>query len=238
MNAEHLKSLPSLLNRYLCTAALAGSIGYAAFNIDPIANYLADRLGSLHELKVAGAALTFDAQNIDADKRLFDIKDLTRETSGKIAGDIRKLNAPLMERLIFVESLKGLCKYDTQDWQAEQAAALDDHLAALGLATIENDAEAKDRIDWRIRTHDKYAPGKELGAPLRCYKVTLTAEGANVRNVLVSKMVQEATRRAPEEPASQPSNVEPPASALAPTHAATTAKPARVGGPRIAMRQH
>jgi hypothetical protein len=234
MNTEFIKELSSLLNRCLCTAVFAGVILYSAVNIGPIASFLADRFDSLQALKFAGAELTFDAQNIHADERLFDIKDLTRDTSRKIAQDIEQMNAPLMKRLIFVESLKGLCKYNTKNWRAEQAAALDDQLEALGLATIEDDPDTKALVDSRIRKGDQYAPSEDLGVPLRCYKMTLTAEGANVRDVLVAKMVERVTARTTDEPATPRESVVP-----APTtpHPVTTAKPTRAAGPKIAMRR-
>jgi len=234
MNMGFLKELSSLLNRCLCTAVFAGVIFYSAVNIGPIASYLADRFDSLQALKFAGAELTFDAQNIRADERLFDIKDLTHDTSRKIAQHIKELNAPLMKRLIFVESLKGLCKYDGKNWNAEQAAALDDHLEALGLATIEDDPDTKALVDERIRKGEQFAPDKDLGVPLRCYKMTLTADGANVRDVLVAKMVETVTARTVDAPAAPPESVAP-----APTtpHPVTTAKTTRAAGPRIAMRR-
>jgi len=233
MNTQSIKELLSLFNHGLCTLVFGAGIGYAAVNIGPIASYAADRLDSLQALKVAGAELTFDAQNIHADERLFDIRDLTHDTSRNIAQHIRDLNAPLMKRLIFVESLKDLCKYGGNNWSVEQAAALDDHLAALGLATIEDDPDTKMRIDERLQKDGPYAP-KDLGPPLRCYKMTLTAEGANVRDVLVAKMVEKVTARTTDEPAASPENVVP-----APTtpHPVTTAKPARAMGPKIAMRR-
>jgi hypothetical protein len=234
MNTEFIKELSSLTNRCLCTLVFAGAVGYAAFNIDPITSYLAERLDSLHELKLAGAELTFDAQNIRAEEQLFDIEasDLTRDASRKIAQDIRKLDAPLMKRLIFVESLKDLCKYDTKVWRAEESVALDGHLQALGLAKIEDDPDTKERVDWRIRAHEKNRPGDELGAPLRCYKVTLTAEGANVRDVLVSKMVEAVAARRTGEPASRDDSLE---AATQPPLPVTAAKSPHAAGPRLAM---
>jgi hypothetical protein len=233
MNTQFIKELSSIANQWLYTLVFAAVIGYSAFNIAPMASYLADRLDSLHELKVAGADITFDAQNIHAEEPLFDIRqeDLTREASRKIAQEIRELNAPLMKRLIFVESLKELCKYDTKQWKAEQAAALDDRLQDMGLATIEDDPETKNLVDWRIRTGDKYAP-KDLGAPLHCYKVTLTAEGANVRDVLVSKMVEAVAKRPANEPASQGESLD---EAAKPPHPVTIARPKHAVGPKIAM---
>ncbi|HTO78446.1 MAG TPA: hypothetical protein VMJ31_01575 [Methylocystis sp.] len=235
MNTQSIKELFSLFNHGLCTLVFGAGIGYAAVNINPIASYLADRFNSLHEFKLAGADLTFDAQNIRAEERLFDIdpNDLTRDASRKIAKDIEQLSAPLMKRLIFVESLKGLCKYDTHDWRAEEAVSLDDRLQDLKLATIEDDPETKNLVDWRIRTGDKFAP-KDLGAPLRCYKVTLTAEGANVRDVLVTKMVAAVAAHKTDGPASQPPS---PEIAASPARATTIAKPARIREPRIAMGQ-
>ncbi|ARN82581.1 hypothetical protein B1812_17475 [Methylocystis bryophila] len=231
---QSIKELSSLVNRCLCTLVFAAVILYSALNIQPIVSYLADRFDSLHELKLAGADLTFDAQDIRAAERLFDIdqNDLTSETSRKIARDIRQLNAPLMKRLIFVESLKDLCKYDTQDWKAEEAATLDDRLHDLKLATIEDDPETKSRVDWRIRTGDKYAPAKQLGAPLRCYKVILTAEGANVRDVLVSKMVAAVTARTASEPAAPDDGLD---AAAKPAPAVTISKAQHAAGAKVAM---
>jgi len=233
MDTQFIKELSSSANQCLRTVIFAGAIGYSAVNIGPISSYLAERFDSLQGLKFAGAELTFDAQNIHADERLFDIKDFTRDTSRKIAQDIRQLNAPLMKRLIFVESLKDLCKYDGRKWSVEQDAALDDHLEALGLATIEDDPDTKTRIDERIQKDGPYAP-KDLGPPLRCYKMTLTAEGANVRDVLVAKMVEKVTARTTDEPAAPPESVAP---ASTTPHPVTTAKPARAAGPKIAMRR-
>jgi hypothetical protein len=234
MNTQFIKELSSIANQCLYTLIFAGAIGYSAVNIGPISSYFADRFDSLHELKVAGADLTFDAQNIHADEALFDIDrdDLTREASRKIAQDIRKLNAPLMKRLIFVESLKELCKYDTKQWKAEQATALDDRLQDMGLATIEDDPETKNLIDRRIRTGEKYAP-KDLGSPLHCYKVTLTAEGANVRDVLVSKMVGAVTTRTTSGPANQDESLDADSEPPLPV---TIAKPKHAAGPKIALR--
>jgi hypothetical protein len=233
MNMGFLKELSSLLNRCLCTVVFAGVVVYSARNLEPIASYLADRFDSLQALKVAGAELTFDAQNIHADQRLFEIQDFTRDTSRKIAKDIRQLNAPLMKRLIFVESLKDLCKYDGKKWSVEQDAALDDHLEALNLATIVDDPDTKALIEQRIRSNDPRAP-KDLGAPLRCYKVTLTPEGANVRDVLVAKMVEKVTARTTDEPATPPEGVLP---ASTTPHPVTIAKPASAAGSKVAMRQ-
>jgi len=234
MDTQFIKELSSSANQCLRTVIFAGAIGYSAVNIGAISSYLADRFDSLQALKVAGAELTFDAQNIHADERLFDIRDLTHDTSRKIAKHIKELNAPLMKRLIFVESLKELCKYGGNNWSVEQAAALDDHLEALGLATIEDDPDTKTRIDERIQKDGPYAP-KDLGSPLRCYKMTLTAEGANVRDVLVAKMVEKVNARPTDEPATAPPESVAPASTT--PHPVTTAKPPRAAGPKIAMRR-
>ena len=235
MNTQFIKELSSTANQWLYTVIFGGVVLYSAVNIGSISSYLADRFDSLHELKVAGADLTFDAQVIHADEALFDIShnDFTRDTSRKIAQDIRKMDAPLMKRLIFVESLKELCKYDTREWKAEQAAVLDDRLREMGLVTIDDDSETKNLVDWRIRTGDKRAPGKELGAPLRCYKVTLTAEGANVRDVLVTKMVAAVAARTANEPTVPDDS---PDAAAKPATPVTIAKPAHSAGAKVAMR--
>jgi hypothetical protein len=234
MNTQFIKELSSTANQWLYTLIFGGVVLYSAFNIGPISSYLADRFDSLHELKLAGADLTFDARDIHADEALFDIShtDFTRETSRKIAQDIKEMDAPLMKRLIFVESLKELCKYDTKQWQAEQAAVLDDRLRDMGLVAIEDDSETKNLVDWRIRTGDKHAPGKELGAPLHCYKVTLTAEGANVRDVLVTKMVGAVTARVANQPTVPDDRLDAAAKPAAPV---TIAKPQHAAGAKVAM---
>jgi hypothetical protein len=196
MNMELVKSLPPILNRFVGTAVLVSIAVISAANYRSIAEYAADRLESLQEAKWLGADLTFGVKAIEQNAHLFQIPDLTRESSRKIVADIAALDAPTMERLIYVESLKDTCKYQTHAWKAERAAMLDDRLVAMGLATMSDDAETKERIDWRIRTNDKIAPAKELGAPLSCYKMTLTPEGADVRNVVVNTAVASATGRA------------------------------------------
>lgn len=234
MNTQFIKELSSTANQWLYTLIFGDVVIYSAFNVGSISSYLADRFDSLHELKVAGADLTFDAREILADEAFFDIRhaDFTRETSRRIAQDIKKLDAPLMKRLIFVESLKELCKYDTREWKMEQAAVLDDRLREMGLVTIDDDSETKNLVDWRIRTGDKHAPGKELDPPLRCYKVTLTAEGANVRDVLVTKMVAAVTARSANAPTVPDDGLD---AAAKPAPAETVAKPQRAAGAKVAM---
>ena len=235
MSTQFIKELSSTANQWLYTLIFGGVVLYSAINIGSISSYLADRFDSLHELKVAGADLTFDAQVIHADEALFDIKpaDFTRETSRKIAQDIKKMDASSMKRLIFVDSLKELCKYDTKQWQAEEAAVLDDRLRDMGLVAIDDNSETKNLVDWRIRTGDKRAPGKELGAPLRCYKVTLTAEGANVRDVLVTKMVAAVAARSANQPTIPDEGLDAAAKPAAPV---TIAKPQHATGAKVAMR--
>jgi len=194
MNIEFMKTLPAIANRYLLTGALAAFLLYAACNVGQIAQSVAERTGTLHEVKAFGAELTFDAKDLYQHAALFDIeKDkFDRAMSAKIAADIDRLDPQTLTRLIYVDTHKNLCLYDPQTAPILEDMATDYRLQELKLAIVTDSDEVKAAVEKMPRS-ERPAPG----VPLRCYTVTLTTAGQDVRNVLVKMLAAAFAAHAP-----------------------------------------
>lgn len=195
MNLEFLKALPAVVNRFLLTGALAVALIYAACNIGQITQSIAERTGTLHDVKVFGAELTFDAQNLYQHAALFEIDKFDRTASTKIAADIERLDPQTVTRLIYVDTHKNLCLYDPQTAERLEDMAADYRMQDLKLAVVADSEEVKAAVE-KMPLSERPAPG----VPLRCYTVTLTPAGQDARTVLVKMLAAAFAAQAPSTP--------------------------------------
>jgi hypothetical protein len=213
MELDKLQALPNILNRTLASAAFAGLLAYGAYNHMAVEAKIGSLIDHVNQVEMMGTKVTFDARRLD---KMILPRD-SRFVGGQAVADLTKLNGRLLARLLNVGTLSNLCLFD-----GPKAGLLDDVAADHRLRDLDL-VEIKDAEDVRAEVLAKKDLNPQLGAPVRCYRMTMTARGYDVRSAIAYTLGAALSGEVESAPASEPSSAQPAQAQAAP------AKPERSG---------
>lgn len=154
-----------------------------------------ERSASVSSIKLLGIEVSLNQASVD--KALFQADHLTGADKSRILGLVRGLNASEFSRLMYVGQLKNLCEFENPSTSMRSDAAVDYTLRDKGLTKIENSPAILEAV--RSELARLAAEGKTLenGYPLKCYDMTLTDDGYNVKTVLIDNLSDAFGERRP-----------------------------------------
>lgn len=174
MTLETFQTLPTMINRALGSLCLAGLIGYSAYHHESIESALSERASLVHQVDFMGATLTFDAK--DVGKAV--ISPDHDFASDQAARDVNSLDARSLVRLLYVGTLPDLCLFSGARPAALEDVATDFRLREMGLVRI---VESED-LRQTVAARKDLDPA--LGAPIKCYQMTMTDRGQDAKSAL------------------------------------------------------
>ncbi|MGH6846822.1 MAG: hypothetical protein ACREC0_05115 [Methylocella sp.] len=152
-----------------------------------------ERAASVSSIKVFGVEVDIDAtvralSAADAKRALFHVANLTDAEKRRVLDLIHGLDGKEFVRLMYVGQLKNLREFETPSTEMRNDAALDYEMRDKGLTKIEISPATLESV--RAELAKMVAQGKSLdnGYPRTCYDMTLTADGYNVKTVLVKTL--------------------------------------------------
>lgn len=155
------------------------------------ATTLLDRVATAQAFEVAGFKIVIDDAAVS---RGFKLVGLVPGSDGRVVQTaIKDLESKQFIRLMTVAPISSSCEFETPTPGMRSAVAVDYELQAKGLTLIEDDNRAVlDEV--RAARAVAEAEGKpwDIGAPLRCYKMTLARLGSDVRTVIVTSLAPAA----------------------------------------------
>ncbi|MGH6795420.1 MAG: hypothetical protein ACREDD_04660 [Methylocella sp.] len=144
-------------------------------------------------IKVLGVEIDMDAAGralsaADAKRALFHVANLTDAEKRHVLALIHGLDGKEFVRLMYVGQLKNLCEFENPSTEMRDDVVLDYELRDKGLTKIEDSPATLESV--RAELAKMVAQGKSLdnGYPRTCYVMTLTADGDNVKTVLVKSL--------------------------------------------------
>jgi hypothetical protein len=145
-----------------------------------------ERAASVSSIKLLGVEVDLDQAGVD--RALFRADYLTGADKGRVLAMVHGLSAKEFVRLMYVGQLKNLCEFENPSTEMRNDAALDYELRDKGLTKIEVSPDTLESV--RAESAKMVAQGKSLdiGYPRTCYDMTLTADGYNVKTVLVDNL--------------------------------------------------
>jgi len=210
MNLETVSALPGLVNRALGSAGLAAALVFTGVNYDAVERAFRETLthvASIHEVKINGVDVTFDSDALDREAANFPIEKFA---GAKIAAQINQLDPRSLVRLLQVGTLKDLCVFSRPTAEMDEMVGVDHRLEELGLVARYFSDDQTSFVTARMQEYEKRdKKPASIGAPLRCYELTLTAEGLDVRTVIAHMLGSAFAHNAP-------TNVTPASTAPAP----------------------
>ncbi|MCI0466964.1 MAG: hypothetical protein L0Y57_08175 [Beijerinckiaceae bacterium] len=147
-----------------------------------------EKATTLRSIKLFGVEVDLDAMGVD--RALFRADYLTGADRSRILAVIEGLQSKEFMRLMYVGQLKNLCEFETPSAEMRNFVALDYGLEAKGLTKIEVNAATLALV--RAELAKLASQGKQLenGYPLKCYEMSFTDDGYNVKTVLVDNLSQ------------------------------------------------
>jgi hypothetical protein len=149
-----------------------------------------ERAASVSTIKVLGVEIDMEATDralsaVDAKRAFYHLENLTDTEKHRVLELVHGLDGKEFIRLMYVGQLKNLCEFETPSTEMRNDVALDYELRDKGLTTIEVSPAALESV--RAALAKMVAQGKSLdnGYPRTCYDMALTADGYNVKTVLV-----------------------------------------------------
>ncbi len=141
---------------------------------------------TLRSLKLFGVEIDLDAAGVD--RALFRADYLTGADRSRILALIEGLGSKEFVRIMYVGQLKNLCEFENPSAEMRNFSALDYRLQDMGLTKIEVNPATLELV--RAELAKLVAQGKRLdnGYPLKCYDMTFTDDGYNVKTVLVDNL--------------------------------------------------
>lgn len=145
-----------------------------------------ERAASVSSIKLLGVEVDLGATGVD--RALFRADYLTGADKSRVLAMIQGLNSKEFVRLMYVGQLKNLCEFDKPSTEMRNDIALDYGLHDRGFVKIEVSPATLDSV--RAQLAKIAAQGKSLdnGYPSKCYDMTLTDDGYNVKTVLVDNL--------------------------------------------------
>jgi hypothetical protein len=149
-----------------------------------------ERAASVSTIKVLGVEIDMEATDralaaADAKRTLYHLENLTGTEKRRVLELVHGLDGKEFVRLMYVGQLKNLCEFETPSTEMRDDVALDYKLRDKGLTKIEVSPATLESV--RAALAKMVAEGKSLenGYPRTCYDMTFTADGYNVKTVLV-----------------------------------------------------
>jgi hypothetical protein len=145
-----------------------------------------ERAASVSSIKLLGVEVDLDQAGVD--RALFRADYLTGADKGRVLAMVHGLSAKEFVRLMYVGQLKNLCEFENPSTEMRNDVALDYRLRDKGLTKIEVNPATLESV--RAELAKMVAQGKSLdnGYPLKCYDMTFTDDGYNVKTVLVDNL--------------------------------------------------
>jgi hypothetical protein len=145
-----------------------------------------ERAASVSSIKLLGVEVDLDQAGVD--RALFRADYLTGTDKGRVLAMVHGLSAKEFVRLMYVGQLKNLCEFENPSTEMRNDVALDYRLRDKGLTKIEVNPATLESV--RAELAKMVAQGKSLdnGYPLKCYDMTFTDDGYNVKTVLVDNL--------------------------------------------------
>ena len=145
-----------------------------------------ERAASVSSIKLLGVEVDLDQAGVD--RALFRADYLTGADKSRVLALVHGLSAKEFVRLMYVGQLKNLCEFENPSTEMRNDVALDYRLRDKGLTKIEVNPATLESV--RAELAKIVAQGKSLdnGYPLKCYDMTLTDDGYNVKTVLVDNL--------------------------------------------------
>jgi hypothetical protein len=181
---------------------LLGLVLFLSPEIKGAARMLVARFDSATALEVAGLKLTFTDASIS---RGFDLVKITASNPSAVAKAVRELDSKQFIRLMTVGVTSTSCEYEYPKPEMRSAIAHDHELADMGLARIVWKKDLLLETSARRETEIRAGKAWEIGMPVRCYEMTLTGPGADVKTAIVTQIAPAFNGVAPESaPATAP----------------------------------
>ncbi len=145
-----------------------------------------ERAASVSSIKLLGVEVDLGATGVD--RALFHADYLTGADKSRVLAKIQGLDSKEFVRLMYVGQLKNLCEFENPSTEMRNDAALDYGLRDKSLTKIEISPATLESV--RAELAKLVAQGKSLdnGYPSKCYDMTLTDDGYNVKTVLVDNL--------------------------------------------------
>lgn len=145
-----------------------------------------ERTASVSSIKLLGMEVNLDQAGVN--RALFNADYLTGADKNRVLALINGLDSKEFVRLMYVGQLKNLCEFENPSTEMRNDVALDYGLRDKGLTKIEANPATLESV--RAELAKMVAQGKRLdnGYPLKCYDMTLTDDGYNVKTVLVANL--------------------------------------------------
>ena len=145
-----------------------------------------ERAASVSSIKLLGVEVDLDQAGVD--RALFRADYLTGADKGRVLAMVHGLSAKEFVRLMYVGQLKNLCEFENPSTEMRNDVALDYRLRDKGLTKIEVNPATLESV--RAELAKMVAQGKSLdnGYPFKCYDMTFTDDGYNVKTVLVDNL--------------------------------------------------
>lgn len=145
-----------------------------------------ERAASVSSIKLLGVEVDLGTTGVD--RALFHADYLTGADKSRVLAMIQGLDSKEFVRLMYVGQLKNLCEFDNPSTDMRNDVALDYGLRDKGFVKIEVSPGTLDSV--RAALTKIAAQGKSLdnGYPSKCYDITLTDDGYNVKTVLVDNL--------------------------------------------------
>lgn len=146
---------------------------------------LLERASTAASFKFSGLEIAFSATSVAQGLELAKVPE--EEQAGVLTA-VQNLGSDGFRRLMAVGQLENLCEFERPTPQMRSDVALDYDLAAKGLTEIEPSWNTLESVKaWRASVIAK-GGDVEIGAPARCYKMTLTNVGSRVKTVIVENL--------------------------------------------------
>ncbi|WP_156964575.1 hypothetical protein [Methylocapsa aurea] len=154
-------------------------------DIETAAQRLLQRASPPSSLEFAGFKVDFTPSAVALG---LEMDNVPVDEQKPVLDKIHSLSSDAFVRLMSVGQLDNLCDYDRASAKMRTDIALDYGLSAEGLTTIESSPALLDSV--RRQRAEMAARGEVLenGDPRDCYKMKLTALGANVKTVIVRNL--------------------------------------------------
>ncbi len=145
-----------------------------------------ERAASVSSIKLLGVEVDLGATGVD--RALFHADYLTGADKSRVLAKIQGLDSKEFVRLMYVGQLKNLCEFENPSTEMRNDVALDYGLRDKSLTKIEISPATLESV--RAELAKMVAQGKSLdnGYPSKCYDMTLTDDGYNVKTVLVDNL--------------------------------------------------
>ncbi len=169
---------------------LVGLFLFLSPEIKAAAQMLVVRFETATALEVPGVKLTFSETEIGRGFDLLNIELKGYDNRAVVRKKIEALDSKQLIRLMTVGPTSRSCEHENPNPEMRRAVALDHELADMDLATIKWDEDALGQVreadlSGREMARRDGKPG-DIGKALRCYEMTLTAIGSNVKTGIVT----------------------------------------------------